>query len=116
MMQNDSRQPQEPTMQGYVMRIVLQILKDADKPLSNSQIEQGAAAYFVDVKTSTGIVKAGGHSITDTRTTIKRLKGMGYNIQSEWRKNQFGDRYKVYWLETQPMAAIQMSIFDIEGV
>ena len=116
MMQNDSRRPQEPTMQGYVMRIVLQILRDADSPLSNSQIEQGAAAYFVDVKTATGMVKAGGHPITDTRTTIKRLKGMGYNIQSEWRKNQFGDRYKVYWLEEQPRPAFQLTIFDIEGV
>lgn len=34
------QQPQAPTMQGYVMRIVLQILRDADTPLSNAQIEK----------------------------------------------------------------------------
>ena len=98
------QQPQAPTMQGYVMRIVLQIL---------AQIEKLAEQYYMDVKTANGIVRAGGHTITDARTTIKRLIGMGYNIQKEWRTNQFGDRYKVYWLEECQPQQRQLTIFDI---
>lgn len=108
-----AQQPQAPTMQGYVMRIVLQILRDADTPLSNAQIEKLAERYYVDVKTANGMVRAGGHTITDARTTIKRLIGMGYNIQKEWRVNQFGDRYKVYWLEECQPQQRQLTIFDV---
>ena len=101
----------EPTMQGYVMRIVLNILRDADTPMSNNQIEQAAARYVVDVKTSAGIKQAGGHTITDSRTTIGRLRGMGYPIKSEWRKTWLGDRYKVYWLEEDVSTNRQLSLF-----
>lgn len=110
---NDQQQPAPipPTMAGYVTRIVLQILRDARTPLSNSQIEQAAAHYYMDVKTAHGIVRAGGHAITDTRTTIRRLIQNGYNIKKEWRQNQFGNRYKVYWLEEQPTDSRQTSLF-----
>lgn len=103
--------PTPPTTAGYVTRIVLQILRDAHTPLSNCQIEQAAAGYYMDVKTAKGTVRAGGHAITDTRTTIRHLIQKGYNTKKEWRQNQFGDRYKVYWLEEQPTDSRQTSLF-----
>ena len=116
MMQNDTRQPQEPTEYGYVTRIVLQILRDAEKPLSCRQIEQRAALYTMEVKTAKGIVTVGGHTITDSRDVIRSLKRMGYDIHTEYRYNRFGKRYVVHSLNVQPKASQQLSIFDIEGV
>ena len=116
MMQNDTRQPQEPTEYGYVTRIVLQILRDAEKPLSCRQIEQRAALYTMEVKTAKGIVAVGGHTITDSRDVIRSLKRMGYDIHTEYRYNRFGKRYGVHSLNVQPKTSQQLSIFDIEGV
>lgn len=102
----------EPSKQGHVMRIVLEILRDADRPLSNCQIEQMAEGYRMPMQTATGIVIAGGHRITDARTSIKRLRGMGYNIRDRWRQNEYGDRYKVYWLEENIVSNQLVMVFE----
>lgn len=104
----------EPTMQGHVMRIVLEILQDADTPLSNCQIEQMAAGYMVPMRTNKGMVMAGGHRITDARTQIKRLRGMGYDIRDEWRENEHRGRHKVYWLEGIADTT-QLSLLNVNG-
>ena len=116
MKQFDNGQPQEPTEYGYVTRILLQILRDAEKPLSCSQIEQRAALYTMEVKTAKGKETVGGHTITDARDIIRNLKKMGFDIYTEYRYNRFGKRYGVHSLNVQPKPSQQLSIFDIEGV
>lgn len=119
MMQHDNQQPQELTMYGYETKIVLQILRDAEKPLSCREIERRAANYSFEVRFKGETVKAGGHTITDSRDIIRALKKKGYPIKSEDRYTRFGKRYRVHWLEYNERVVRtnrQTTIFDIEGV
>lgn len=74
----DEMQPQQPTEAAQVQRRLMAVLYKGGR-YSTRQLTVLAVT-------------------ADPRATIRTLKRMGWDIQSEWRHTGKGSMYKVYWL------------------
>ena len=94
------RTPTKPHYEAYAQRLVLTVLLDAaqrGEHLTSRQIGERTATAPTATMKHWGL-GAKVFGISDPRRTIAHLRERGYDIASEWETNQYGKRFKRYWL------------------